>query len=105
MALGALSTTHTSFLPPVELLEGIDSTTPLSSETLTEPRASAFGSSPSSPAALLPRPVAQLAKRSKDLQVFAQGLRNFEMPYGMTMAEAMQLFNVWMNEKALHTSE
>lgn len=77
--MGAAGTQHTAFKMPLELCE-------------------ALGLPP-------PRPAGPYTKRSPETTEFARGLKNFPVSPRMSVSEAASLFEVWMQDKALHTGE
>jgi len=76
---GAESTSHTGFQMPLEL-----------SEALGLP---------------FKRPVGPYTTRVPAFVEYAQGLRNFPVPAQLSIKEAASLFEVWMDDKALHSGE
>ena len=79
--LGALSLSHTSFLPTTEFHEALDL-------DLTHGK----------------RPDAY-TKRSADLQYYTQGLQAFRTPERMDVREAAGIFDIWISHQALHSSK
>ncbi|KAI0918027.1 hypothetical protein AcW1_007009 [Taiwanofungus camphoratus] len=77
--LGAESTSHTAFLMPLELREALGLP--------------------------LMRPAGPYAKRSPELTKYAEGLQNLPVPAQLNVNEAASLFEVWMDDKALHSGE
>ncbi|KAH9947031.1 mitochondrial ribosomal death-associated protein 3-domain-containing protein [Amylocystis lapponica] len=77
--LGAVSTAHTQFQMPLEL-----------SEALGIP---------------FPRPAGPYVKRIPEVVTYAQGLQNFPVPAELSVPEAASLFEVWAEDKALHSGE
>jgi small subunit ribosomal protein S29 len=76
--IGALSSTNTSFTTPLELQEVLG-ISPAVSETL-------------------------YAKRSPSLMAYTKGLRAIAIPERFSVDEAASLFEVWAQNKALHTA-
>ncbi|KZT64493.1 hypothetical protein DAEQUDRAFT_678488 [Daedalea quercina L-15889] len=55
---------------------------------------------------LLPnRPAGPYAKRSPEIVEFARGIQNFPVPPRISVGEAASVFEVWMQDNALHTGE
>ncbi|TFY69289.1 hypothetical protein EVJ58_g499 [Rhodofomes roseus] len=77
--IGAAGTQHTAFKMPLELCE-------------------ALGLPP-------PRSTGPYAKRSSDIVEFARGLQNLPVSPRMSVSEAASLFEVWMQDNALHTGQ
>ncbi|EPT03056.1 hypothetical protein FOMPIDRAFT_1022642, partial [Fomitopsis schrenkii] len=77
--IGAEGTQNTTFRMPVELREALG----------------------------LPemRPAGPYTKRSPEIVEFARGIKNFPVPPRITIGEAASLFEVWMQDKALHSGE
>ncbi|KAH8103887.1 mitochondrial ribosomal death-associated protein 3-domain-containing protein [Cristinia sonorae] len=50
-----------------------------------------------------PRPVNEYAKRSDNLQYYAEGLKNFPVPEKLTLDEAASIYDMWHKDNALHT--
>ena len=76
---GALSTGNTQFQLPIELREALG----LPSD----------------------RPIGPYVKRSPPLVEYAQGLQNLPVPPSFSVNEAASIFEVWMQNNALHTRE
>lgn len=49
------------------------------------------------------RPVSLLEKRSTDVLYYSKGLRSVSVPERLEIGEAASLFEVWSDNKALHT--
>ncbi|KDQ13080.1 hypothetical protein BOTBODRAFT_133998 [Botryobasidium botryosum FD-172 SS1] len=75
--LGALSTADTTFRIPLPLTEALQLTPD--------------------------RPVSAYEKRSADLALYSKGLRPIPIPERLEVNEAASLFEVWNENKALHT--
>jgi len=75
--LGALSTADTTFRIPLPLTEALQLTPD--------------------------RPVSAYEKRSADLALYSKGLRSIPIPERLEVNEAASLFEVWNENKALHT--
>jgi len=75
--LGAISTANSEFRLPVELREALD----LEYDEPTGP----------------------YTKRSTRLMEYAKGLRALPVPDKLTVDEASALFDVWVNDMALHS--
>jgi len=75
--LGALSTADTTFRTSVPLIEALKITSD--------------------------RPVSAYEKRSADLALYSKGLRSIPVPERLEVNEAASLFEVWNENKALHT--
>lgn len=78
--VGALSLSHTSFLPSTELYEALDLDL-------------SHGRRPDS-----------YAKRSEEWQYYTTGLQPFKMPPKLDIREAAGMFDVWIGSQMLHSS-
>lgn len=50
-----------------------------------------------------PRPVSEYTKRSSELASYADGLENFAVPDQLSLDEAASMYELWHEDKALHT--
>lgn len=50
-------------------------------------------------------PASPYVKRSSDLVHYSQGLKPYAVPEKLELAEAAAIFEMWMNDKALHTGK
>lgn len=75
--VGAASSAHTTFRMPLELCEALG----------------------------LPydRPAGPYVSRSPELVKYAQGLENFNVAPQLSIDEAASIFEIWKEDKALHT--
>ena len=51
------------------------------------------------------RPAGPYTKRSPEIVEFARGIKNFPVPPRISVDEAASLFDIWMQDKALHSGE
>ena len=51
------------------------------------------------------RPAGPYTKRSPDIVEFARGIKSFPVPSRISVGEAASLFELWMQDKALHSGE
>ena len=51
------------------------------------------------------RPAGPYTKRSPEIVEFARGIKSFPVPPRISIGEAASLFEVWMQDKALHSGE